>query len=31
MQKDFDGWSEEKKKVHDNESYLPLYYEREVR
>jgi len=31
MQKDFDGWNEEKKKTDASEKYLPLYYEREVR
>src|SRR3989344_827921 len=31
MQKDFDGWNDEKKKAHANEDYLPLYYKREVR
>ncbi len=30
MQKDFDGWTEEKKKVHDREDIL-LYHERDVR
>lgn len=31
MQKDFDGWNEQKKKTNASEDYLPLYYEREVR
>ena len=31
MQKDFDGWNEDKKKTDASEEYLPLYYEREVR
>ena|SRR3989344_2611177 len=31
MQKDFDGWNEQKKKTNASEEYLPLYYEREVR
>ncbi|MBI2409426.1 type II toxin-antitoxin system PemK/MazF family toxin [Candidatus Kaiserbacteria bacterium] len=31
MQKDFDGWNEQKKKTDANEKYLPLYYVREVR
>jgi mRNA interferase MazF len=31
MQKDFDGWNEQKKKTDESGEYLPLYYEREVR
>jgi len=31
MQKDFDGWNEQKKKTDASDEYLPLYYEREVR
>ena len=31
MQKDFDGWNEQKKKIHSNEEYLPLYHKREIR
>jgi mRNA interferase MazF len=31
MQKDFDTWNERKKKIHSNEEYMPLYYEREIR
>lgn len=31
MEKDFDGWNEEKKKANANEEYLPLYHQREVR
>lgn len=31
MKKDFDKWNKEKKKIHINEEYMPLYYEREIR
>ncbi len=31
MHKDFDAWNKEKKKTNDNQSYLPLYHEREIR
>ena len=31
MEKDFDTWNEQKKKTNDNEEYLPLYHEREIR
>ena len=31
MHKNFDEWNELKKKTHDNEDYLPLYHERQVR
>lgn len=31
MQKDFDGWNEEKKRVHANDTYVPFYHEREIR
>jgi hypothetical protein len=31
VQKDFDAWNTEKKSIHANEDYLPLYHEREIR
>jgi len=31
MQKNFDGWNEIKKKTNADETYLPLYHERQVR
>ena len=30
MQKDFDGWNEQKKSIHDA-SHAPLYHERDIR
>jgi hypothetical protein len=30
MQKDFDGWNEQKKSIHDA-AHAPLYHEREIR
>ncbi len=31
MAKDFDTWNGQKKQIQENESYLPLYSEREIR
>lgn len=31
MEKDFDSWNRVKKQSNTQESYLPLYYEREIR
>lgn len=31
MNKDFDQWNEEKKHIHRQSDYLPLYHEREIR
>jgi mRNA interferase MazF len=31
MQKDFNGWNEIKKKIHEVDEYLPLYHERQIR
>lgn len=31
MKKDFDRWNTEKKKIHANNEYIPLYHEREIR
>ncbi len=31
MDKDFDNWNEEKKHIHGQSEYLPLYHEREIR
>src|SRR3989344_5410290 len=31
MDKDFDRWNKEKKRIHGQAQYLPLYHEREIR